>query len=73
MKRYYLHISYTGKAKNGVIFGDTLVMTFNESLAKIRERIKDDSGLVELPSIISISELSKGLYDYLLSRNTDKK
>lgn len=73
MKRYYLHISYTGKDNNGApSFGDALFMISNVSLNEIRERLKNDDELAELPVILSISELSEGLYNSLLGIRNDR-
>ena len=55
---YYLHVSYEGIADNGdTVFGDMLVRNYKGSLNKIRELIKNDSKLKELPVITRYNEL----------------
>lgn len=71
-KTYYLHVSYRGIADDGdTVLGDMLVRNHSGSLDKLRELIKNDSKLKELPVIMSLSELSKGLYEMLLNKTED--
>lgn len=73
-KTYYLHVSYKGIADYGdTVLGDMLVKTPNCSLNEIREWIKNNSKLERLPAIISLSELSKGLYEMLLDKTEDNE
>lgn len=71
-KTYYLHVSYRGIVDDGdTVLGDMLVRNHSCSLDKLRELIKNDIKLKELPVIMSLSELSKGLYEMLLDKTED--
>lgn len=72
-KTYYLHVSYKAIKDDGTVLGEMLIRNHNCSLNGIREWIKNDSKLKELPVIISLSELSKGLYEMLLDKTEDNE
>lgn len=73
MKTYYLHVSYKANVDDGSVWGDMLIRNYKGSLNALRELIKNDSKLEELPVIISLSELSKGLYERLLNETEDNE
>lgn len=73
MKTYYLHVSYKANTDDGTVWGDMLIRNYKGSLNELRELIKNDGKLEELPVIISLSELSKGLYEMLLNKTENNE
>ena len=70
-KKYYLGVSYRFNEPKGPIYGDTLIAADEDTnLSRLRHKIAEDAiskGYMPtvFPTIISISELSKGLYKAL--------
>jgi len=65
MKTYYLHVSYQFPIENGhILLGDCLIKATDLSLKQMREHIKNNNLNVS-PVILSISEISKGLFEML--------
>lgn len=72
-RTYYLHVSYCGTINNRTcsITGDVLLHIKNNSMDDVRNMIKDmvrrdeDVIIDKLPTITSLTEISKELYDIL--------
>lgn len=71
MKTYYLHVSYQKVEKGDVFLGDCLIKTTCLSLKQMRELLQSHSEPNDSPVILSISEISKGLFK-MLSKKDDK-
>ena len=69
MKTYYLHVSYQKKEKGDLFLGDCLIKTTGISLKQMRELLKNHSEPNDLPVILSISEISKGLFKMLSKKD----
>ena len=74
-KRFYLHVSYMAysKVNGGLTYGDALVSIDDTiTLNRIRSEVAKDLQRREdygTPIIMSLSEISKDLYDVLNSDN----
>ena len=74
-KRFYLHVSYMAysKVNREITYGDAL-MSIDDTitLTRIRREVAEDmqrKGNYDTPIIMSLSEISKDLFDVLNSDN----
>lgn len=76
MPKRYIHISYYARINGGnsEFYGDSLIWVDNQSLDDIREALKEVSEkkynikLNQLPTILSLSEISEELYNILCKK-----
>lgn len=72
-KKYYLHISYLFNEPTGIIYGDCFIDVVEINIVHLRHKIAEiaisyGQRPTVQPVIISMSELSKGLYKTLSKR-----